>query len=136
MVLPEIVELSQVLLLDERVDFLDVSLWDCFKEPEDDAFKGRLLADYFAELERGETRLGFAGKLYQPADIDRVMALGIDFVIMGRGAIIHHDFPKRYSADFVAVTPPVSREHLANEGVSPTFITYLANFPGFVEEQA
>lgn len=134
-VLPEIIELSRRLLLDERVDFLDVSLWDCFKEPDDEAFKGRLLGDYFTELERGDTRLGFAGKLYQPDDIDRAMAMGIDFVLMGRGAIIHHDFPKRYADDFVAVTPPVSAEHLANEGISPRFITYLGNFPGFVKEQ-
>ncbi len=134
--LPEIIELSQRLLLDERVDFLDISLWDCFKEPDDEEFKGRLLGDYFTELERVDTRLGFAGKLYQPGDVDRALAMGIDFVLMGRGAIIHHNFPKLYADDFVAVAPPVSLEHLASEGISETFINYLGNFPGFVKEQA
>ena len=28
---------------------------------------------------------------------------------------------------------PVTREHLAREGVSPAFVGYLSNFPGFVE---
>ncbi|MEZ5341118.1 MAG: NADH:flavin oxidoreductase [Acidimicrobiales bacterium] len=132
--LGEIVKLSESLLVDDRVDFLDVSLWDCFKEPEDEAFKGRLLADYFTELERGDTKLGFAGKLNQPSDIDRVMAMGIDFALLGRAAIIHHNYPQLYAEDFVAETPPVSPRHLAAEGVSAQFIKYLGNFPGFVSE--
>ena len=45
------------------LDYLDMSLWDFFKAPVDEAYAGRPLIDWFAELPRGETRLGAAGKL-------------------------------------------------------------------------
>jgi hypothetical protein len=41
-----------------KIDFIDMSLWDVTKEPEEAAFKGRTLASYFADLDRGDVRLG------------------------------------------------------------------------------
>ena len=52
---------------------------------------------------------------------------GVDFVSVGTAAILHHDFASLALADdaFVAVTPPVSADHLAAEAVSPAFLEYL-----------
>ena len=49
------------------------------------------------------------------------------FVSVGTAAILHHDFASLALADdaFVAVTPPVSADHLAAEAVSPAFLEYL-----------
>jgi 2,4-dienoyl-CoA reductase-like NADH-dependent reductase (Old Yellow Enzyme family) len=133
--LPEIVDVASELLSGDRIEFLDMSLWDCFKKPAGDTAGERLLIDYFTDLSRGETRLGVAGNLRTPADVRRVLQMGVDIAIVGRAAIIHHDFPQRLAADpaFAALLPPVSRDHLLNEGVSPGFLTYLdASFKGFV----
>lgn len=133
--LGEIVELSQELLGGELIEFLDVSLWDCFKKPVDRPDDDRLLIDHFVELPRRGVRLGVAGKLRTPAEVQRVIDLGVDIALLGRAAIIHHDYPKLMAADpgFAPLSTPVARDHLAAEGVSPRFIDYLdRSFKGFV----
>ena len=135
--LPEIQELAQRLIDGGQIDFLDLSLWDCFKEPEQEDLKGRTLLSYFMELERKGVRIGVAGKLNTPADITRVIEVGADFAILGRAAIIHHDYPKRLAADanFRPEQPPVSRAYLISEGLSDPFVRYLKAWPGFVASE-
>jgi len=137
MKLGEITELAQRLFDERQIDFLDMSLWDVFKEPEEDTFKGRSLAGYFTELERGDTRLGVAGKIKTPDDVQRVLEAGCDFAIQGRAAILQHDFPRRMQADpdFRPVPTPVSRDYLRSEGLSEAFIGYMERWPGFVAEE-
>ena len=135
--LPEIRELAQQLIDSGQVDFLDLSLWDCFKEPEQPELKGRSLMSYFMDLERKGVQIGVAGKLHDPADLERVLALGADFVILGRVAILHHDYPRRLAADaaFIPVRPPVTRGYLRDEGLSEPFVRYMGNWPGFVASE-
>jgi len=90
--------LAAQLLACGDLDFLDMSLWDVFKAPAEEAFKDKPLIDWFAELPRGETRLGVAGKLASGEAVRRVLAHGADFAILGRAAILHHDFPRRVAA--------------------------------------
>lgn len=126
--LPESRALAQAMLGSGQLDYLDMSLWDVFKEPMDEAFKGKTLLACFAELERGHTRLGVAGKIMDAATAQRCLDQGADFVLIGRGAILHHDFPRRAIADpgFAAAALPVSAEHLRQEGVGPAFLDYLS----------
>lgn len=137
-VLPEIRDLAQRLLREGQIDYLDMSLWDVTKEPSDEAFQGRTLASYFTELERGAVRLGAAGKIMTAQDARDVLAAGFDFAIIGRGAILHHDFPKRVeaNADFTPIALPVSAEHLRAEGLGEMFLNYMRTWKGFVEEAA
>lgn len=123
-------------LVDVGVDFVDMSLWDVFKEPADPDFAGRRLVDVFAALPRGRTRLGVAGKLYSAADARRAIDAGADMVVLGRGAILHHDFPEqvRHDGDFVMRDLPVTPETLKNEGLSDSFVGYMRNWKGFVSE--
>jgi 2,4-dienoyl-CoA reductase-like NADH-dependent reductase (Old Yellow Enzyme family) len=127
-------QLAAELMTGGDLDYLDMSLWDCFKAPVDPAYADRPLIDWYAELPRAETRLGAAGKLMKPADMRRLLGAGADFVILGRAAILQHDYPHRYAADpdFAPVTIPVTRAYLAAEGLSPKFVEYMGNWKGFV----
>ena len=68
-------------------------------------------------------------------DVMKALALGADFVLLGRGAILHHDHPEKVAgnADFQPVALPVSPAYLQEEGLSPTFVGYMRNWKGFVE---
>jgi 2,4-dienoyl-CoA reductase-like NADH-dependent reductase (Old Yellow Enzyme family) len=134
--LGEIRDLAQRLMGEAKIDFLDMSLWDVRKEPNDEAFRGRSLASYFTELERGDVRLGAAGKIMSAQDARDVLAAGFDFPIFGRAAILHHDFPQRAlsDADFAARATPVSEAYLREEGLGPAFVNYMRTWKGFVEE--
>ena len=133
--LPDIIEVAKNVLSAGKIDFLDMSLWDSFKEPEDQAFKGRTLLSYFTELERGTIALGIAGKLRNPEEVNQAMAADIDFVMLGRAAILHHDFPRQMKEDvnFTPIRNPVTADHLRKEGLGEAFITYMSGWKGFVQ---
>ena len=116
------------------VDFIDLSLWDVFKQAVDEQFAPRPLLELFTALDRGSVRLAVAGHLYSGADVQRAVDLGADIVAIGRAAITNHDFPRLIHADPNAAMRalPVPREVLAAEGLSPTFIDYMSNWKGFV----
>ena len=138
----EIRVVTQRLIDSDAVDFVDLSLWDCFKEPEDEAYKGSTLIEVATDVERRSTPsgrrvpLGVAGKLHNPADIERALALGADFAFLGRAAIIHHNYPNRLAADpsFAPNQIPVSAAYLASEGLSEPFLNYMRGWKGFVAE--
>lgn len=134
----EMRELAGAMLASGDLDYLDMSLWDCFKHPVDEAFAQRPLIDWFAELPRGSARLGVAGKLRSAADARRALEHGADFAIVGRAAILHHDWPARAAADagFTPATLPVTREYLRGERLGEAFLGYMATWPGFVAEEA
>lgn len=134
--LPEILNFSQRLMDEDKIDFLDVSLWDVFKNPVEEGMQGKSLLGHFTELNRGNVRLGVAGKICTPAEAESVLAAGVDWVMLGRAAIIDHDFPwqMKNNPDFSPAELPISREHLTGEGLSKKFIDYMATWDGFVAD--
>ncbi|MGB0100374.1 MAG: NADH:flavin oxidoreductase, partial [Nocardioides sp.] len=127
-------EVAGRVLASGRLDYLDMSLWDVFMAPRGDGHEG-LLIDHFTDLPRGGTRLGVAGKVLSAADASWCLEKGADFVSVGMGAIVHHDFADQVVADagFSSLPHPVTREHLAAQAVSPRFIDYLDDgWDGFV----
>jgi 2,4-dienoyl-CoA reductase-like NADH-dependent reductase (Old Yellow Enzyme family) len=138
MVVTEAADVAQRLMREAKIDYVDMSLWDVKKEPADERFQGRTLASYFTELKRGDVRLGAAGKIMSAQDARDVLAAGFDFPILGRAAILHHDFPKRVAADpnFKAIATPVSEQYLHQEGLGPAFVNYMRTWKGFVAEAA
>ncbi len=132
--LPEIVDVAGRLVDSDMVDFLDLSLWDVFKEPQDAEFQGRSLLSYFTSLDRGQVRMGAAGKIMGGPDAVRCLDAGLDFVIVGRAAILHHDFPERVRDDpaFEARGLPVTPQYLGQQGLGAKFIDYMSNWKGFV----
>lgn len=138
--LAEIRDLAQAVMSEGKIDFLDMSLWDVNKEPNEEAFQGRSLMSYFTDLDRGSVRLGAAGKIMSADDARACLEAGCDFVVIGRGAILHHDYPAKVQADpdFRPIALPVTRQHLRQEGLGPAFVDYMNTWKGFVtaEEHA
>ena len=134
--LAEIVEVARQILAEGKIDYLDLSLWDYAKEPMEEEFQGRSLMSYFTELPRGAVRLGCAGKVMTPDDARACLERGMDFVLLGRAAILHHDWPQKLAADvhFKPVQIPVSVEHLRAEGLGPAMVKYMQGWKGFVAE--
>ena len=133
--LAEMREVAAEVLRQGKIDYLDMSLWEVTAEPADPAFKGRSLMSCFAELPRGGVRLGAAGKVTSAESATWVLDAGCDFVLVGRAAILRHDFPERVRRDPAYQSPalPVTAQHLRHEGVSPRFIDYIATlWPDFV----
>lgn len=134
--LSEIVAVSAEFMRQGKIDYLDLSLWDVTKEPEDEAFKGTTLLSHFTDLPRGNVRLGAAGKIMTAQTAREVIEAGCDFVAIGRAAIMRHNFPDlvRADPDYVSPPLPLSATHLADEGVGDPFLTYLRTWPGFVAD--
>jgi 2,4-dienoyl-CoA reductase-like NADH-dependent reductase (Old Yellow Enzyme family) len=134
--LGEVIDVVTRLMESDDVDYVDLSLWDIEKEPEDHRYAGRTLLSYFSTLPRRETRLGVAGKIIQPSQALAALEAGIDFVSLGKVAVIHHDYPARLKANH-SFTPdwlPVSRDRLHQEGLGPKFIDYLSTWTNFVSD--
>ena len=112
-------EVSQTIMDEAQIDYLDLSLKDTGKQPYDERFAGRSLLSYFTEIDRGPVRVGAAGKVRLREDAEIAMAEGADFVFVGRAAIAHHDFPIRVlgDQDFTPLLPAPSA-YLKKEGVS------------------
>ena len=137
LVLSETLALATDLMVSGQIDFLDMSLWSCFKPPIDPVFNHQTLIEWFARLPRGQTRLGVAGKIMHAEDARRVLEAGVDFPVIGRAAILAHDFPGRVHADpdYRSPPTPVTPAHLVHERLSPRFVDYMrTSFKGFVSE--
>jgi len=128
--------LCQKLIDDGKIDFLDISLWDSFKDPVEEEHKGKTLLQHFTELNRKEVLLTVAGNIRTGEDVDKIISSGVDFVTIGRAAILHHNFPNKVleNQGFIPIDTPSPKEHLRKEGLSEKFIEYLKVFKGFVEE--
>ncbi|ALG84938.1 NADH:flavin oxidoreductase [Gordonia phthalatica] len=128
-------ELAAQMLASGRLDYLDMSLWDAFKQPHEPEHHGRRMIDHFVDLPRGETRLGVAGKILSAAQVHECLDSGVDFVLIGTGGILHHDFASRVVADpgFASVPQPVTAAHMRAESIGPAFLEYLStNWDDFV----
>ncbi|MBA4011443.1 MAG: NADH:flavin oxidoreductase [Phenylobacterium sp.] len=135
--LAEIVEVARKVLAEGKIDYLDMSLWDVAKEPVEEAFQGRTLMSYFTELDRGQVRLGVAGKIMTGQVARQCLENGADYVLIGRAAILHHDFPQKVAADpdFASIALPVTRQHLRDERLGPAFVEYMNGWKGFVAQE-
>lgn len=137
MQLDEVKQLCKQFVEEDLIDFLDISLWDCFKLPEDQTQGDRNLLGHFTDIDYGRVKWGVAGKIMTGADVHHVLQAGADFVVVGRAAILHHDFPKLVMSDpdFTSEPTPVSAEYLHNEGLGEAFIRYMRGWPDFVKKQ-
>lgn len=128
-------QLAAELLAGDALDFLDLSLLVADKSPDEPEFADRSLIDWFTDLPRGNSRLGVAGSLTQPEDAARCLKAGADFVLVGRSAILHPDYPRRIKErDFRTTALPVPTAYLEAQGLTAPFINYMRSFPGFVSD--
>lgn len=120
-------ETARSVLTTGLLDFLDMSLWDVTMRPRDPSVEGRLI-EHFTDLPRHGALLGVAGGVTSAQEARWCLEQGADFVTVGIGAILHHDFAARSIADpgFRARERPVPAADLRAEHVGRAFIDYLA----------
>jgi 2,4-dienoyl-CoA reductase-like NADH-dependent reductase (Old Yellow Enzyme family) len=130
----EVRQVAAEVMATGKIDWLDLSLWDARKLPVEPEFGSRPLFAWFAELPRGDVRLGVAGKVVTPRVASELLDAGADFVFVGRAAILHPDWPERAlkDADFQPTALPVTPSYLAAQGVGERFVRYLRTFDNFV----
>ena len=135
MQLSEVKTICKQLINDYDIDFLDISLWDVFKQPEEEQYQNKSLLQHFADLDFKDVKWTIAGKINTAKDVIEVLDAGVDFVSVGRSAILHHDFPKKVisNSNFEPIQLPVSKSYLSKEGLSNKFITYMERWPNFVK---
>lgn len=134
--LAEIKSLTAQWCAEGKIDFIDLSLWDVFKEPIEKEHRGQSLMAHFNEIDRGSVKFTVAGKIDSGAKVQAVLDAGIDFVAIGRSAVLHHDFPVQVEQNpqFETIAIPVSVDYLSKEGLGPDFITYMRRWEGFVKD--
>ena len=127
-------EVCKKLIDTNKIDFLDMSLWDSFKEPVEEEHQGKNLLEHFTEIDFKNVLLTVAGNIRTGENVNKVLNNKVDFVTIGRAAILHHDFPLRVmeNPNFEPIELPVSIAHLSKEGLSDKFIDYMGAWPGFV----
>jgi 2,4-dienoyl-CoA reductase-like NADH-dependent reductase (Old Yellow Enzyme family) len=132
----EIITICKDLVNSGNLNFLDISLWDSFKMPEDEKYREKSLLEHFLELDYKGVKLAVAGKIKSAKDVSSLLKSGVDFVSVGRAGILHHNFPELVinNPDFLAKQTPVSEAYLSKEGLGPDFINYMKRWPNFVEE--
>jgi len=131
----EIKSVCQRLIDTKNIDFLDISLWDSFKIPNEEKYEKITLLEHFSNLDFKNVKWTVAGKIYNAVDVQKVLDAGVDFVSIGTSAILHHNFPKLVIENpaFTPIEIPVSEEHLKKEGLGETFVAYLKRWPDFVK---
>ncbi len=97
--LSEIRDVAARAMREEKIDYLDIAPWDVAKKAEDEEFRGRTLLSIFTDLPRGRVRLGASGKVMGAEQAAGVLEADCDFVMIGRAAILRHDFPERVRSD-------------------------------------
>ncbi|MBO1901542.1 NADH:flavin oxidoreductase [Leucobacter weissii] len=126
----ETVELAERLIDEEKIDMLDVSLWDVRKRPENERAGGRSLIDWFTRIPRRGVRLGVSGKIIEPADVEWALSQGADYISLGKVAIVNAEYPRllRSQPDFEPYWRPTTHEHLRSQSVGPRFSRYLSTY--------
>lgn len=127
----EVLDVVQAIMQSGVIYWLAMSLWDFMKVTE---IAHKPLMSWFAELDRETARLVIAGNIMGGGEARQAMEMGADFVLIGKDAILAHDFPNKISADpdYQSPSRPVSEEFLRTEGLGSAFIDYMRSFDGFV----
>ena len=120
------------------LDYLDMSLWDCFKPPVGRRVR-RPAADRLVRraAARATTRLGAAGKLMSGDDCAACSTPAPTSPSSAAPPCCTTTIRKLFAADpdFQPIALPVTRAYLRAEGLSPTFIEYMNNWKGFVAQE-
>lgn len=134
--LGEVKQLTQNLVDTGKVDYLDISVWDYLKKPEEDEYADKTLMAHFTELDYKDVVLSIAGKVKHGADVQNVIDLGADMACLGRSGILHFDFPKQVLSNphFERIPTPVSETYLQSQGLGPAFVNYMRKWKHFVED--
>ncbi|KAI9040829.1 uncharacterized protein KD926_007637 [Aspergillus affinis] len=101
-------------LMDDALDYLDLALDDYARSADEPPFEGR-----------------------SPQHAATVLDAGLDFVMVGRAAILNPNFPNdiQKNHDYRLPSLPVPASHLKEVGLSEPYLKYMTAWPGFVTQE-
>jgi len=121
------------ILVEAGFDFIHISCWDCFVPPthfEDP----RPITEIFAEKISRKVPIISAGAIWSTNQALEVIEQGADLVAVARSGIGHANWASNLNdPEYNPQRPPFTEEHLLSQGLSPIFVDYMRNWPGFVE---
>lgn len=130
----ESLQLAEILSA-EGADFIDVSAWDAFKKPDKYKDGEKTIIEYFRQRLPETTPVITAGKIWTREDAEKVLALGSDFVALGKSAIGIPDWPAKARDEKLKMQlPPYSVDHLKRADLSEPFIEYMRRWRDFVDD--
>jgi 2,4-dienoyl-CoA reductase-like NADH-dependent reductase (Old Yellow Enzyme family) len=130
-----IYHICQMLVEKQQIDFLDLVPWDVQKTVESGPFEGQKMLEVFSRLGGTSVKIGTSGKVMNVPTLMSVFEYGLDFIMIGRSAILNKDFINqiKINPDYISPQTPVTKQHLKQQGLGDAFIKYLDNWKGFVE---
>lgn len=131
----EIYRICEMLVEEQKIDFLDLVPWDVKKTVESGPYEGRKMLEVFSQLCGTSVKIGTSGKVMDVPTLMSVFEHGLDFIMIGRSALLNKDLINEISFNphYLSPKTPVTKAHLRKQGLSDSFIKYLANWKGFVE---
>ena len=114
------------------VDGVHVSPWDAFKKPEAYPDGDKTILEYYREALPSDLALMVAGLIRSAEEAERAMALGADFLALGRVALGVPDWPQRAAKGLPIALPPYTAAQLEAAELSPVFVNYMRRWEGFV----
>ncbi|NLR99931.1 NADH:flavin oxidoreductase [Rhizobium sp. P38BS-XIX] len=131
----DVYRVCEMLVEEQKIDFLDLVPWDVKKAVDVGPFAGRKMLEVFSQLCGTSVKVGTSGKVMDAQTLLSVFDYGLDFIMIGRSAILNKDFLSQVlsTPDYLSPKTPVTKHHLRQQGLSDAFIKYLANWNGFVE---
>ncbi len=114
-------------LCDDGIDFLHVSMWDCFantkKRPEEHAIP------LFRAACPADVPIIVAGSIWTREQAELLLEKGADGIALGRSAIANPDWPLRITDPaWQPRKPPMTPAELRERGLSETFVNYMRRF--------
>jgi 2,4-dienoyl-CoA reductase-like NADH-dependent reductase (Old Yellow Enzyme family) len=130
----ESLRLAQI-LKDDGADFLDISTWDSFASPQKYPESQKPVISWFRAQLDDHFPLFVAGEIWSSAQANQALALGADFVSLGRVGIGIADWPtKSKDIHYEPQSPPYSESQLSAASLGSSFIQYMKRWKGFVAE--
>ncbi|WP_213714545.1 NADH:flavin oxidoreductase [Cedecea lapagei] len=131
----DIYHICEILVEKQQIDYLDLVPWDVKKTVESGPFKGQKVLDVFSRLTGTSVKIGTSGKVMDVPTLMSVFEHGLDFIMIGRSAILNKDFINqiKIDPDYISPKTPVTKNYLKQQGLGDAFIKYLDNWKGFVE---
>ncbi len=121
-------------IVEEGIDFLHISCWDCFTPSSEFPEDPRRITEWFSQELGQAVPLISTGAIWSRQDTIDVLSQGATLIGVGRAAIGHADWAANIAnPNYSPPRPPFSVMHLREQGLSDTFVDYMRNWKEFVE---
>ncbi|NRA55804.1 MAG: NADH:flavin oxidoreductase [Gammaproteobacteria bacterium] len=132
--LAEQIQLSNA-LHDLGVDYIHMSLYDAFKQPNHLPLGNKTLLQWIKSKLNPAIPLMIAGNISTISAADQLNLQGADLVAIGKAAVGNPDWVNKINAGKTLIKPPYSYENLAHNGFTHSAIDYMTGINGLVAQE-